>query len=257
MEHTTPVHHVKINKSVLATLKKLTVISPKMVFKREGDMVVLRTKGQTVATQFKTPAENFDFLGEEVAFVDFKNFVEHIESYKEEGREVTQDTVGNFYIKSGRSELKYRTSDSKILRKNAFDEIRDASPILVEFILTKGDLKTIASSCSKVKPDEIRINFSEDGTTQINIINTKTYTMFSLELEVKARTFEVRKVILNPDIFQSIPESDYEVAISRIGRCDFYTNDQDCDIHFYTGMKEKMDAPRKLDLEIEEEPTNA
>lgn len=257
MENTTPLHQVKINKSVLATLKKLTVISPKMVFKREGDMVVLRAKGQTVATQFKTPCENFDFLGDEVAFVDFKNFVEHLEAYKEEGRQVTQDSIGNFFIKSGRSELKYRTSDAKILRKNAFDEIRDASPIVVEFVLSKADLKTIASNCSKIKPDEVRVNFAEDGTTTVNLINTKTYTTFSLTLEMKARNFTVNKVVLNADIFQSIPESDYEVSISRIGRCDFYTNDQDCDIHFYTGMKEKIEATKKLDLAIEEVPANA
>lgn len=239
-----PLYPVRINKNILGILKKLTDVSSSMVFRKEGENVVLKLKGSSMAAMFSTSLMNFDFQGEEIGFADFKNFVDHLDTFKEDGREIKQDALGNLEIRNGRFSLKYRTSDTRILKKFTFNKIDDDSRFVVEFLLTKGDLSVISNASRKLKPDEVKINFSEDGGIKIHLVNTKTYTSFEMELERKARTFDVGTVVLNPNVFQ-IPENDYELGVSENGRCVLATLESDYRLSFLCGLKQKI-APKAI-----------
>ncbi len=229
-------------------MKKLTGISSAMIFRKEGENVVLRVKSGPMAASYTIPKEDFDFYGEEIGFADFKNFLDHLDSFREEGREISQDTVGNIEIRTGTCALKYRTSDIRILKKHAFSEVQDSSPIIVELLLSKGDLATISNACRKVKPDEVKLTFGEDGETLVHVINTKTYTQFRVTLGLKSRTYEVASVSLNPEIVTEVPENDYELSVSKIGRCTLSAES----MVFFCGLKHKV-QPKEVKIEVEEE----
>lgn len=247
---TYPLYDVKLNPDVLQNLKKITNISPSMVFKKENDGVVLRVKNSIVAACYMMGNDDFDFYGDEIAFVDFKNFLDYLDQFKEDKREIKQDRTGNLRISYGNCSLKYRTSDTRILRKHAFNNVKDDSPLTVEILINKKDLGTISAACKKIKPTEVKVSFSEDGRTTVHIINSKTYHEFEVGLGAKARTHEIDSVTLNPEIFTDIPEDDYEFSISKIGRCSMVS----ADMFFFCGLKKKPLAKATDEtVEMEEE----
>jgi len=204
---------MKLSTDTIGVLKNFANINQGILFK-QGKVI------KTVSSQKTILAEAT--IGEEIPFdfgvYDLNNFLSVVSLHKDEPSFEFDDKQVTILGNGGRSKIKYRFCDAKMIVSPPDKEIKMADPEIV-FDLKQSDLDWVLRAAAVLGSPQVAV---ESDGQKINLItfDSSNDSAHTDALEVADGNGDTYKMIFKTENLKMIP-GDYEVSISSTGISNF------------------------------------
>ena len=190
---------ITFNKEVLEIVNRIGELKSEILFLKENDSVVFRQRGEgSIYTHFKTNLNNFDFEGDSLAFIDYRNFYKFLKLFKEPKLKQNENKL---VIYDSKSKLNYCVSDPRVIIKSTFETITLPQSD-INFLMGEADFNGINQLIKLVGGDNVRFTFEgnsafvtlfKDGydNSYERTIDINTNVKDKIEIEMKSSFFEL------------------------------------------------------------------
>lgn len=213
---------ISFKKTTIDLIRRLTAINPAILIERvedkSGDKISIKSSDASgsVAYIFEAPADHFGFNGTEVGFLDFNEFHQLLNVYKEPKITQDEDDALDLVISEKRSKISYRLTNSEVI-KRGFNEIEFGESD-VEFTVTSDDVKHINKMISLVNAESIKISVA-DKKVKFTLLSKKSSNTFEEvydadELKSNEKEFEIS---ITKDTFAMLPSDNYRICAKEEG----------------------------------------
>lgn len=178
------------------------------IFTKEKD-------SHSIFLMFSTKAENFDFEGDQIAFIDYDEFYSFFKSLGQ-GDVRIQQSENVFILSKNKTKISYLLTDPtlKLLERTTFKKINRPPTNLVSFNLTKEQYKEICGAVSLLDAKTVTIKVY-GKTIHLNIHNEKSDHSTEMEFESNEEANGELEFPISSDIFKIKIEYDYTVTIYK------------------------------------------
>jgi hypothetical protein len=204
---------MKLSTDTIGVLKNFANINQGILFK-QGKVI------KTVSSQKTILAEAT--IGEEIpvdfGVYDLNNFLSVVSLHKDEPSFEFDDKQVTILGNGGRSKIKYRFCDAKMIVSPPDKEIKMADPEIV-FDLKQSDLDWVLRAASVLGSPQVAV---ESDGQKINLVtfDSSNDSAHTDALEVADGNGDTYKMIFKTENLKMIP-GDYEVSISSTGISNF------------------------------------
>jgi hypothetical protein len=206
---------IKYNPMFLDMVKELSKISPKILFVKSGESVLVRHKENEISFVLKTPDGSFDFNSTRLGFLDFSKFYDLYKIFK--NPTLTLSDEGKVFIQSGPNKVTFVPSNPDLIR-NTFNEMVEVDNVLV-FSLTKEQLSNLNKMIGKINPGASGSAYATvqlvDGVLKMVLSNKAVPNTFEMEIELEDKTVPNVEAKFSCDILARAPENDYIISVSE------------------------------------------
>lgn len=206
---------IKYNPMFLDMVKELSKISPKILFSKSDDSVLVRHKENEISFVLKTSDSNFDFNSTKLGFLDFSKFYDLYKIFK--NPTLTHTEEGKIFIQSGPNKVTFVPSNPDLIR-NTFNEMVEVEDVLT-FNLTKEQLSNLNKMIGKINPGAngsayVTVQLT-DGNLKLVLSNKVVPNTFEMEVDLEDKTTPDVEAKFSCDILARAPENDYIVSVSE------------------------------------------
>ena len=209
-------HIINFKKTTIDLIRRLTAINPAILIEKDSDKISIKSSDASgsVAYMFEAPSDHFGFDGDEVGFLDFNEFHQLLNVYKEPTITQDDDDALDLVISEKRSKINYRLTNSEVI-KRGFNEIEfgDAD---VEFIITSDDVKHLNKMISLVNAESIKISVA-DKKVKFTLFSKKTSNTFEEVYDAENTSGAEFDINITKDTFAMLPADNYRISAKEEG----------------------------------------
>lgn len=234
---------IQYNVGTLNIIRQLANLKKKIIFKRNGDKVILNSGNisDTIVYQLEMPSSHFDIPGEECTFLDYIEFYGLFNLLPECELYENDDLL---IISKDRTKFSYLIADPSIMFEQEDDDTSDyfsgvdfsESAFRIEFSIN--DIKNFRKFINNAGVNISKVQIKDNSCT-FKFYSKKHVNCFEhefLNLKDNIGDFEFE---LSKDIFYSLPERDYYIDINHHGLIRFQLISEDINLSIYTGALEE------------------
>lgn len=226
---------ITYNKEVLEILKHLSKnLLKSLLLKKENDKVSIRMKAPSIYIDLNTPVDNFNFDGEQIAFYDgvYDKFYQFFDCFKNPSLFQNEHDL---VLKEGKNSIKFRVSDPELIEeRNLFKVLKKLPESVVKISLDKDQFTSIKRMIKMVSTEDITFKIKGDKVV-VSVENDKTKNSYDYEIDLEEAVNEEVEMTIKTTVFDSAPELNYEVTITKVGLFHFKSINEHFELNLYTG----------------------
>ena len=211
---------ISFKKTTIDLIRRLTAINPAILIEKvedkKGDKISIKSSDASgsVAYIFEAPADHFGFGGKEVGFLDFNEFHQLLNVYKEPKITQNEEDALDLVISEKRSKISYRLTNSEVI-KRGFNEI-EFGEADVEFLITSEDVKHINKMISLVNAESIKIAVA-DKKVKFTLFSKKSSNTFEEVYDADESNDKEFEINITKDTFTMLPADNYRISAKEEG----------------------------------------
>lgn len=208
--------NITFKKSTIDLIRRLTTINPSILIEKDDTKITIKSSDSSgsVAYMFEAESADFGFTGDEVGFLDFNEFHQLLNVYKNPTIMQDEDDALDLVISENRSKISYRLTNSEVI-KRGFNEIEFGDSD-VEFILTTDDIKHINKMLSLVNAESVKMAVA-DGKIKFTLFSKKSTNTFEEVYDSDSANDKEFSINLTKDTFVMIPADNYRISAKEEG----------------------------------------
>ena len=211
---------ISFKKTTIDLIRRLTAINPAILIEKteskDGEKISIKSSDASgsVAYIFEAPSAHFNFDGDEVGFLDFNEFHQLLNVYKEPKITQDEDDALDLVISEKRSKISYRLTNSEVI-KRGFNEIEFDKPD-VEFVITSDDVKHINKMISLVNAESIKISVA-DKKVKFTLFSKKSSNTFEEVYDADEHNDREFEINITKETFIVLPADNYRISAKEEG----------------------------------------
>lgn len=213
-------NEISFKKPTIDLIRRLTAINPSILIEKtvvdEVDKISIKSSDASgsVAYIFEAPADHLGFEGTEVGFLDFNEFHQLLNVYKEPKINQDEDDALDLVISEKRSKISYRLTNSEII-KRGFNEIEFGESD-VEFVMTSDDVKNINKMMNLVNAESIKMSVA-DSKVKFTLFSKKSSNTFEEVYDADKYEDKEFEINITKDTFAMLPSDNYRISAKEEG----------------------------------------